>query len=247
MAARGLERALLRLASPQAVLAPVRQGGNYGVFPNGDRRRRPLARITAEAVRELAADGAIEAAGEGFVLSEAGHARVRRDAASADERYLAQHASVGERPVIDGDGDVRRVRGVAASDVIARLAALRDSAGAPWLSASEIAAAQQLRTHWERGQAGLTSGLDWTAPPRGEGARGPGNAREAALAARCDARRRVEQALDALAAPLRRVVERVCLHEDGLESLERAQGWPSRSGKLALKLGLAQLAMRVGQ
>jgi len=48
--------------------------------------------------------------------------------------------------------------------------------------------------------------------------------------------------LEALAQPLRRVVERACLHEDGLEALERAEGWPARSGKLALKLGLAQLA-----
>lgn len=247
MAARGVERALLRLASPGAVLAPLREGGNYGVFPQDDRRRRPLARLAAEAVRKLAADGAIDAAGDGFVLSEAGRARVRREGSNADERYLAQHAVLGERAVVDSDGEVRRVRRVAASEVILRLAALRDSTGAPWLSASEVDAAERLRAHWERGQAGLTAGSDWTAPPRGEGARGPGNAREAALAARCDARRRVEQALDALAAPLRRVVERVCLHEEGLEALERAQGWPSRSGKLALKLGLAQLAMGVGE
>jgi hypothetical protein len=59
-----------------------------------------------------------------------------------------------------------------------------------------------------------------------------------------DARKRVAVALDALAPPLRRVVERVCLHEDGLEALERAEGWPARSGKLALKLALAQLAAR---
>jgi hypothetical protein len=76
----------------------------------------------------------------------------------------------------------------------------------------------------------------------GSGSRGPGNAQEAALARRCDARRRVAEALDKLAPQLRRVVERVCLHEDGLEALERAERWPPRSAKLALKLGLAQLA-----
>jgi hypothetical protein len=80
------------------------------------------------------------------------------------------------------------------------------------------------------------------AAPMGSTARGPGNAQEAAMARRCDARRRVAQAMARLAAPLRRVVERVCLREDGLEALERAEGWPARSGKLALKLGLAQLA-----
>ena len=73
----------------------------------------------------------------------------------------------------------------------------------------------------------------------------PRAARRAALAAveaRCDAQRRANEALAALAAPLRRVVERVCLYEEGLEALERAEGWPARSGKIALKLGLAQLA-----
>ena len=62
------------------------------------------------------------------------------------------------------------------------------------------------------------------------------------LAARCDARRRVSDALAKLAGPLRSVVERVVLREEGLEALERAEAWPTRSGKIALKLALAQLA-----
>lgn len=62
------------------------------------------------------------------------------------------------------------------------------------------------------------------------------------MARRCDARRRSADALAKLAEPLRRVVERVCLYEEGLEALERSEGWPARSAKLALKLGLAQLA-----
>jgi hypothetical protein len=32
------------------------------------------------------------------------------------------------------------------------------------------------------------------------------------------------------------------LREEGLEALERAETWPVRSGKIALKLALAQLA-----
>lgn len=62
------------------------------------------------------------------------------------------------------------------------------------------------------------------------------------MAAHCDARQRVSEALESLAPSLRRVVERVCLREEGLEALERAEAWPARSGKLALKLALAQLA-----
>ena len=62
------------------------------------------------------------------------------------------------------------------------------------------------------------------------------------MAARCDRNRRVADAIDALAPPLRRIVERACLYEDGLEAIERGEGWPARSAKLALKLALAQLA-----
>jgi hypothetical protein len=63
------------------------------------------------------------------------------------------------------------------------------------------------------------------------------------MAKGCDARRMVEDALNGLAQPLRRAVERVCLWEEGIETLERGEGWPARSGKIALKLGLAQLAL----
>jgi hypothetical protein len=238
-----VERALTRLASSGATLARDRHGDAYGVFPRGDRRRRPTARLSAAVVCDLEAEGVLEAAeADVYVLSLAGLARVRRGSAREGEGYLSQHAAIEDREVVDAEGGMRCTRAVAQSMVVRRLAALRDGGGAPWLSDAEIAAAEQLRIHWERGQAGLVRGSDWTAPPLGSAARGPGNAAEGALAARCDSRRRAAEALDALAPPLRRVIERVCLHEEGLEALERAHGWPARSGKLALKLGLAQLA-----
>lgn len=247
-----VQRALTRLACAGAVLAPVGEGV-FGVLPRGDRRRRPLAKIVATDVRALQAEGILEQHGSnGFTLSDAGRARLRRegalrDGALRDEAFLAQHAPLIARAAIDADGDVRAVRGIALSTVIARLAALRDASDKPWLTGAEIAAAQTLRADWQAAQSGLTRGSDWSAPPMGGGARGPGNVQERAQAARCDARRRLADALDGLAQPLRRVVERVCLREDGLEALERAEGWPARSGKLALKLGLAQLAQALGR
>jgi hypothetical protein len=243
MSPASVERALARLAVPGAVLAPDRSGG-FAVFAGGDRRRRPLARLSAPQVRALEAEGAITPLplGGGFALHDAGRARVRRQVAAPGEAFAAQHGRIVARAVVDADGDMRRVRGYAPSGVMRRLARLRDAAGAPWLSNAELAAAAQLRSDWEVAQVGQVRGSDWTAPPMASGARGAGSAQERALAARCDARRRLGQALDALAPQLRRVVERVCLHEDGIEALERAEGWPARSGKVALKLGLAQLA-----
>lgn len=244
MSERGVERALARLSAPAAVLAPERSGMGFAVFSNGDRRRRPVGRVSAAEMKALIAAGVLtQAAGaDAYALSEAGRARVRRGAAAPTERFLAQHRPIIERAVADRSGAVRKARGHDANQALNRIGSLRDARGAPWLSPAEIAAASRLRADWDAAQVGLVRGSDWTAPPRGATARGPGNAQEAALAARCDAGRRLQEALDALAPQLRRVVERVVLHEEGLEAIERAESWPARSGKIALKLGLAQLA-----
>jgi hypothetical protein len=243
MSKRRIARVLARLIAPDAELRLDGGGPDYGVFTGRDRRRRALLRVSAAELRELESDGLVEARGEGaFRLSAAGEAKLARDAAAPGEDFIAQHGAVVSRDVIDDDGAVRRVRGLDPEGPMRRLAALRGSGGEPWLSPSELAAAGKLRADWAIGEIGLVRGSDWMAAPMGSGARGAGNAQEAAMARRCDAQRRVAEALVCLAAPLRRVVERVCLYEDGLEALERAEGWPARSGKLALKLGLAQLA-----
>lgn len=245
MSARLVARALARLASPDAVLARERDGAGFGVFPQGDRRRRTLARISADEVRVLESEGAIARESEDcFVLTGAGAARVRRRASNPEEAYAAQHRPIVARQIVDRDGGLRVARGHEANACLRRLAGLTDAGGAAWLSGAELAAAAQLRSDWEAGEAGLVRGSDWTAPPNSSAARGAGNAIERLAGARCDARRRVEEGLASLAPPLRRVVEAVCLQERGLEALERSEGWPARSGKLALKLGLAQLALR---
>jgi len=241
MSERGVERALARLDSGNAVLAPDR-GAGFGVFAGGDRRRRPLARLDERAVRALEASGALQKAGDdAFVLSEAGRARVRRERASPGEAFQAQHGGIVERPIVEACGAVRTVRGYDRAGAVRRLSALRGANGRAWLTSAELRAAERLRQAWAKSEIGLVRGSDWAAPPKGRSPRG--GAQDAAMAARCDARRELDDMLDKLAPPLRRVVERVCLHEDGVEALERAEGWPSRSGKLALKLGLAQLAV----
>jgi hypothetical protein len=242
-ASRAATRALIRLADPRALLAPLPGGRGFGVFLGADRRRRPIARLSLAQVEALAVEGAVAAAGPGYRLTKAGAARAAREAAAnREEAFLAQHGPVVDRTVMDRDGEARLVRGFSPLEPIQRLARLRDADGAPWLAPHEVAAAKRLRADWEAGQAGIAPGSDWTAPPRSGGARGPGSGREAALAIGLDARARVEASLAALAAPLRRVVEALCLHEAGLEEVEKAERWPPRSAKIALKLALAQLA-----
>ncbi|MES1156193.1 MAG: DUF6456 domain-containing protein [Alphaproteobacteria bacterium] len=240
-----ISRALARLAGPRAILAPDRSGVGFAVYLNGDRRRRPVAKLNTEQVKQLTSDGALVALTErgAFVLSRAGRALVRREEAPPDEAFLAQHGEMRDRAVMEADG-AERMRRAIGTGGLKRLALLRDSRGAPWLAPEEMAAATRLREDWEAGQAGLVRGSDWSAPPRGAVSRGAGNVQEIALGAACDARARVAKALESLAPQLRRIVERVCLAEEGIEAIERREGWPARSGKIALKLGLAQLAAR---
>jgi Domain of unknown function (DUF6456) len=234
------ERALALMSGQGGLIA--QRGSAFGIYPGGNRRRRPRLQLSAAEVRELEAAGAIarSVAGGAYEITAAGRARVKR--ANTEAGYQTQHGAWIARGVIDAEGDERTVLALDSGVAMRRLAALRDTRGRPWLSAAELSAAAHLRADWEASQAGLLRGSDWTAPPNASSGRGQSSAQEAALAARCDARRRTAQALACLSAPLRRVVERVCLMEEGLEALERAEGWPGRSGKLALKLGLSQLA-----
>lgn len=243
MSSRRTSRALARLAVKNAVLRPLCGGTDFGVFASNDRRRRPVLKIAAADVRALQQDGVLRMREDGaFVLSEAGAARVKREEAAPEEAFLAQHRALTARSVIDADGAIRAVRGFDADGPMRRLAALRGASGEPWLTDAELSAAARLRADWLAGEIGQVRISDWSAAPIGSSARGPANAQEAAMARRCDAQRRAADALARLAAPLRRCVERIWLSEEGLEALERAEGWPARSGKLALKLGLAQLA-----
>lgn len=239
MSETAVMRTLMRLSSPGALLALCSNGSDYGVFANGDRRRRPTARLDAASVRDLESEGVIERRDGGFVLTAAGSSRLARSRAEPGMEYAAQHGALGVRAAITRRGQMRRATAYVGGTVLARLQTLKDGAGQPWLDAAELAAAAQLRADWERGQIGLVRGSDWSAPP-GAAPRSC-NAYEAAAGAAFDARRRVAEALEALAAPLRRAVERVCLHEDGLEALERAESWPARSGKLALRRWIRRL------
>lgn len=87
MSARNVARALARMAVSSHLLAPERSGARYGLYPNADRRRRPIVRLTREEVNALHAEGAIEAAGEdAFVLSAAGRSRAQREQAGRARR-----------------------------------------------------------------------------------------------------------------------------------------------------------------
>lgn len=162
-----MERAVARLASEGAVLAPTRDGRVFGVFARGDRRRRPLVKVHMRDVQALRAEGvitALDSAAQTYALSAAGRRRVRRDRDASPHAYLAQHAALADVETIDPDGCVRVVRAVDDEAPLKRLTHLRGSRGAPWFSAAELAAAARVRADWEAAQIGALRGSDWSAP-----------------------------------------------------------------------------------
>jgi hypothetical protein len=60
------------------------------------------------------------------------------------------------------------------------------------------------------------------------------------------ARQRFDAAITAVGPGLNDVLWRVVCMGDGLETAERALGWPSRAGKLVLLLALDRLAAHYG-
>lgn len=75
MSARAVERALRRLAQPDARLALARCGVKFGVYDHGDLRRRPTVTLTRAQVRGLVDGGLIVRQADGaYRLSDLGHA-----------------------------------------------------------------------------------------------------------------------------------------------------------------------------
>jgi hypothetical protein len=239
---RTARRVLAYLRAEGAVLSRDPARGDFALYPANDRRRRPLTRVSAPVVMDMVSEGALAAADTPgcYELTPAGAARYRRSEAHSDERFRAQHDEISARVLMDEDGDMRAARGVDPAAFASRLAKLTSGEGGPFFTAAELAAAQTIRADWETGQAGLVKGSDWQAPPRGKASRGGGV--DAARGNAVDARRRLDAAFATLAPPLAKAVRAGCLYEQGFAEMEREQNLPPRSGKLALKLALAQLA-----
>lgn len=236
-------RWLKRLAAPGAVLLPEGEQG-YAVFPRGDRRRRPVARTTVEQFRQARSQGWLEAVGEGYRLSAAfDRAGVRL--AGGDAGFLAQHGGLESAEIILPDGGIERVRRRGESSPLDRWCRPGQDGSPPLLDRAEYEAGERLRTDHARSTMSQRLTADWTSPPRSKSGRGPSSPEDAPVSA-LDARTRVMDALEAIGPGLDRVVFAVCIREAGLSDVERGEGWPKRSGKIALKLGLTRLAIHYG-
>jgi hypothetical protein len=102
-------------------------------------------------------------------------------------------------------------------------------------------AGERLRADFYLGQQPARTTMSWDAPPMGKTARGPAEHLDPTLA-QINAKQRFGAALGAAGPGLSDVLWRVVCVGEGLETAEKAMGWPARAGKLVLTLGLDRVA-----
>jgi hypothetical protein len=198
------------------------------VFVTPDGRRGDAAEV-----EQLIADGAL-----------AGH----REHCSAN----AETAGWLKRARLDGDSFATQHRTIAATpdgteinlseSPLARLAAgIGGEAG--YLERYQIEAGERVRRLVERAQLQPRLTMSYSAAHTAGGAqRGAGDITDLAA----DARRALDDLYRVLPRDCAGVVLDVCGLLKGLQEVERERGWPRRSAKLVLRIGLEQLAQHYG-
>ncbi|WP_440957542.1 DUF6456 domain-containing protein [Oceanicaulis sp. LC35] len=229
-----------RLARRGAVLAPlagVKPG--YGVFADGDRRRRPLARLDRAAFEQAVEAGWLSEAGEGvYGLSHLGRQQALSDApelrpALTTERRLA--------PTPEGGVSVQTINPNTSDGPLARYAKPRNGQP-PLLEPAHLCAADSLMRDYELSSLSSRVTQDWSGVPGGGGRSAPRDRSDAPLR-RMKAQARVMEALAAVGPGLDHWLVEILIRQSAMTDAERHLNWPSRSGAQALKLALDRLAV----
>jgi hypothetical protein len=122
----------------------------------------------------------------------------------------------------------------------------RDKAGNPLISREEYAAGVRLRSDFEKAQMQPRVTSSWTGLPDDRRRRAAPGAwlelRDSVVAAQD----RVRRAFFAVGVEYASLLLDVCCLETGLTSIERAAGWPQRSGKVILQMALREFARHYG-
>lgn len=112
------------------------------------------------------------------------------------------------------------------------------------VDARQFEAGERLRGDWTVAGMAPRVTMRWDAAPVAP-CHGPVDRLDPTLA-QIAARRRMEASLDAVGPGLRDVLWRIVCAGEGMETAERALGWPARAGRVVLTLALDRLADSYG-
>ncbi|SFZ85898.1 hypothetical protein SAMN02983003_3070 [Devosia enhydra] len=186
--------------------------------------------LPVSAVRDLA--------GQGVLMREAGAWRAGEGARS----WLRRALSESDTPHADQHRTIAMAAGVATNLAESPLARLATGAEA-FLMPHQVEAGERLRRLVERAHLQPRLTMRYSATHTASGG-GNGAADISDMAA--EARRQLGRLHGALPADCAGVVMDVCGFSKGLQQVETERGWPRRSAKLVLRIGLEQLAQQFG-
>jgi hypothetical protein len=233
---RQVERARGLLARSGAWLDRGEAG--YPLRLKPDRRTRPVLTVDEAGFRALIGD-------PGLKPRDAGGWTARPSARTGPPAEVGRPGLVeGVRSLAGPDGAVASRRANLGQSPIAWLAARRDAAGAPLLTAAQAAAGARLTLDAERALAGPSMTMRWDALPRsGAGGLSRVEPTDPALAAG----RRVARALSAVPPAHRALLDWICVRGSALAVAEQGLGLRRRTGKRALREALQALADHYGR
>lgn len=240
---------LPRLAPAGRFLAPLDgvsgSRATYGMFTSRHADAPSGPGVPGGLVSAIVAQGWIVSGENGFEITDAGRAWLRRAAAASDP-FRQQHQlrkettrAVGgsRRPVVVNEGE----------SPLGWLRRRKDKSGAPLINSHQFAAGERLRADFCRAQMmpRVTASWESAAPSRRARRASPQRntlVSDDALAAK----QRVTHALTAVGPELAGILIDVCCHLQGLSEAEQDHGWPQRSGKVVLQIALTALARHYG-
>jgi hypothetical protein len=193
------------------------------------------ATLPADMCDHLAHQGIISREEDALFPSAETGAWIRRQLAAGSEAFAAQHRTITH------EGEGRQVN--LDESPLSRIAAM--PANRNLLQPHQLEAGERFRKIFERAALRQRTTMSF-APDRvaKSGKRAPANMELAGM--NIDARREIDRIFAALPSECAGVVIDVCGFEKGLQQVERERGWPRRSAKLVLRIGLDQLARHFG-
>lgn len=235
-------RRLLTKLAAGAALVEDKEGG----FRLTDAGRVVVSSVDRDLVRACLAADLLKRTDRGMVLSDTGHARVRRSEAKTSEPFRAQHQrrandvrEIGgiRQPVLVNDGE----------SPLGWLRSRKDRLGRPLIGQEQFEAGERLRADYWFAQMSPRVTANWSAAePASRSRRGaPADAavlRDEVLAAKD----RVMRALASVGPEISGVLVDICCELKGLEEAEKENGWPQRAGKVVLQIALTRLAKHYG-
>jgi hypothetical protein len=209
------------------------------------RRRRRAGLRERDIAALLAADLLARTAGGSMVVTSSGFAHLARRASARSnspvDPFRAQHLELvqyARTPTADAQIVDE------AESPLAWLARRKSPDGRPYIEPLQLRAGERLRADFTRAQLMPRTTSNWSATTVDDrrGMAAPVTFTETVVAAR----QRLRRALDAVGPEFSGLLVDVCCFLKGLADVESERGWPTRSAKIVLQLGLDRLARHYG-